>query len=221
MLSFIEVTERLKDILSRELGEKRVYDKDLAEALGISKEYFSMMKKRNRLPLEELVNFCAKRNISINWLLFDQNPESLCEPTQKFAYIKYFKDINASAGGGAINYDEVAQKLYLDKELEEFLGKENIKNIEALNVIGDSMEPALKDGSIIFIDKNQKDIKKGGIFVLATNAGVFIKRVVLKTDGTIDLISENSLYPKENISIDEVNIIGKVIGALEKIWKEL
>ncbi len=217
MLSFIEVTERLKDILSRELGEKRVYDKDLAEALGISKEYFSMMKKRNRLPLEELVNFCAKRNISINWLLFDQNPESLCEPTQKFAYIKYFKDINASAGGGAINYDEVAQKLYLDKELEEFLGKENIKNIEALNVIGDSMEPALKDGSIIFIDKNQKDIKKGGIFVLATNAGVFIKRVVLKTDGTIDLISENSLYPKENISIDEVNIIGKVIGALEKI----
>ena len=217
MLSFIEITDRLKDILSRELGEKRVYDKDLAEALGISKEYFSMMKKRNRLPLEEIVNFCAKRNISINWLLFDQNPEFLCETTQKFAYIKYFKDINASAGGGALNYEEEPVKLYLDKEIEKFLGKENIKNIEALNVIGDSMEPALKDGSIIFIDKNQRDIKKGGIFVLATNAGVFIKRVVLKTNGTIELISENSIYPKENISIDEVNIIGKVIGALEKI----
>ncbi len=217
MLSFIEVMERVKDILSRELGEKRVYDKDVAAALEISKEHFSMMKKRGRLPLEELITFCAKRNISINWLLFDQSPESLCEPTQKFAYIKYFKDINASAGGGAINYEEETQKLYLDKELEEFLGKENIKNIEALNLIGDSMEPLLKDGSIVFIDKSKRDIKKGGVFVLATNAGVFIKRVILKTDGSIELISENSLYPKETLAFDEVKIIGKVIGSLEKI----
>ena len=217
MLPFNEVIDRLKDILSKELGERRVYDKDVANALGISKEYFSMLKKRGKLPLEELINFCAKRNISINWLLFDQNPNSLYENTEKFAFVKYFKDINASAGGGAINYEEEAQKLYLDKELEEFFGKENIKNIEALNVLGDSMEPVLKDGSIVFIDKTQKDIKKGGIFVLSTNAGVFIKRVVLKIDGTVDLISENSIYPKENILADEVNIIGKVIGAVEKI----
>ena len=217
MLSFSEVIERVKDILSKEIEGRKVYDKDVASALGISKEYFSMLKKRDKLPLEELIIFCAKRKISINWLLFDQSPHSLCETTDRFAYIKYFKDINASAGGGAINYEEKHEKLYIDRELEKFLGKENIKNIEALNVIGDSMEPTLKDGSIVFIDRSQKDIKKGGIFVISTNAGIFIKRVVLKTDGSVDLVSENRLYPKENIRCEEVNILGKVIGAIEKI----
>lgn len=217
MLSFEEVIERIKDVLSSEIGERKVYDKDVANALGISKEYFSMLKKRKRVPLNEVMNFCVKRGININWLLFDQDIESLSKETEKFAYIKYFKDINASAGGGALNYEESAEKLYLDKELEEFLGKENIKNIEALNVIGDSMEPLLKDGSIVFIDRSKVDIKNGGIFVLTTNAGVFIKRVILKTDGSIELVSENRMYPKEVISNEEVQIIGKVVGVLDKL----
>ena len=32
------VLENLKDVLSVELGEKKVFDKDVAKALGISKE---------------------------------------------------------------------------------------------------------------------------------------------------------------------------------------
>ncbi|WP_200763244.1 S24 family peptidase [Nitrosophilus alvini] len=217
MLSFDEVTERVKDILSKELGERKIYDKDVAKVLGVTPEYFSMMKKRKRLPIEELANFCAARNISINWLLYDQNPASLCEPTEKFAYVKYFKEINASAGGGALNYEESAQKLYLDPELIRFFGGEKrLKDIEALNVIGDSMEPLLKDGSIVFIDRSQKDIRKGGVFVISTNAGVFIKRVALKITGEIELISENRSYPKESVLPEEIKIIGKVMGALEK-----
>ena len=217
MLSFGEVVERIKDILSSEISERKVYDKDVAKALNLSKEYFSILKKRGKIPLAEVIEFCAKRNISINWLLFDQDPKSLYKETEKFAYIKYFKDINASAGGGALNYESSFEKLYLDKELENFLGKESIKNIEALNLIGDSMEPLLKDGSIIFVDRSKRDIKKGGIFVLSTNAGVFIKRVILKTDGSVELISENRMYPKEVILNEEIEIIGKVIGVLEKL----
>ncbi|WP_281951973.1 S24 family peptidase [Nitrosophilus kaiyonis] len=217
MLSFIEVMDRIKDILSSEMGDKKVYDKDVAKILGLSKEHFSVLKKRGKIPLKEVANFCAKRDISINWILFDQNPKSLCNSTEKYAYVKYFKDINASAGGGAINYDSEEEKLYLDENIIKILGKENIKNIEALNVIGDSMEPMLKDGSIVFIDRTQKDIKKGGVFVISTNGGVFIKRVVLKTDGSVELISENPLYPKENINIDEIIILGKVVGSVEKL----
>ncbi len=217
MLSFSEVTERLKDILSKELGDKRVYDKDVAAALGISKEHFSVLKKRNRLPLEELVRFCAARKISINWLLFDQDPESLCESTGRFAYVRYFKEINASAGGGAVNYESETERLYLDPKLEEILGKENIKNIEALNLIGDSMEPLLREGSIIFVDRSKTDIKKGGVFVIATEAGVFIKRVILKADGWVELISQNDLYPTESLRAEEVRVLGKVVGALERV----
>ena len=44
------VIDNLKDVLSYELGNKRVYDKDVAYALGISKESLSHLKKRNSVP---------------------------------------------------------------------------------------------------------------------------------------------------------------------------
>jgi hypothetical protein len=39
----------------------------VAEALGISKESLSHIKKRGTVPLEAIAYFCAKRKISINW----------------------------------------------------------------------------------------------------------------------------------------------------------
>ena len=218
MLTFEEVVERLKDILAKEIGNKKVYDKDVAKALGLRAEHFSMLKKRQRLPLEELLDFCAKRKISINWLLYDQDPLSLCDETEKFAYVKYFKEINASAGGGAFNYELVAHKLYIDEEIVRLLGgRKNLKYIEALNVIGDSMEPELKEGSIVFVDTRKKNIKKGGIFVFSTNIGVFIKRVRLRTDKRVELISVNRNYPIEVIEPEEIKIIGEVVGSIEKV----
>ncbi|BCD67414.1 LexA family transcriptional regulator [Nitratiruptor sp. YY09-18] len=218
MLSFHEVVERIKDILSQEIGERKVYDKDVAKALGLTPENFSMLKRRNRLPLEELLDFCAKRGISINWLLYDQDPASLCDQTEKFAYVKYFKEVNASAGGGAINYALVSQKLFLDPHIVELLGgRGSIKDIEAINVLGDSMEPLLQDGSIAFIDTSQKELKKSGIFLVRTNAGLFIKRLRLRADKRVELISQNPSYPVEILEPQEVEVVGRVVGTIEKI----
>ena len=218
MLAFEEILERLKDILAKEVGDRKVYDKDVAKALGLRPEYLSMLKKRQKLPLQELLDFCAKRKININWFLYDQDPLSLCDETEKFAYVKYFKEINASAGGGAFNYELVSQKLYIDKEVVGLLGgRSSLKYIEALNVIGDSMEPELKEGSIVFVDTRKKDIKKGGIYLFFTNVGVFVKRVRLRTDKRIELISVNRNYPLEVIEPEGIEIVGQVVGSIEKI----
>lgn len=218
MLPFEEIVERIKDILSKEIGEKKIYDKDVARALGLRPEHLSMLKKRGKVPFKELLDFCAQRNISINWLLYDQDPASLCEKTQKFAYVNYFKEVNASAGGGAINYELVSEKLFLDSTIVELLGgKKRLRFIEAINVLGDSMEPELRDGSIVFVDTSIKDIKKSGIFLVSTNAGVFVKRVRLRADKKVELISTNPNYPIEELFFDEIRIVGKVVGAVEKI----
>ena len=57
------VIDNLKDVLSVELGNKKVFDKDVAKALGISKESLSHLKRRNAIPYEAIVYFCAKRAI--------------------------------------------------------------------------------------------------------------------------------------------------------------
>ena len=53
------VIDNLKDVLSLELGNKRVFDKDVAYALGLSRESFSHLKRRNSIPYEAIVFFCA------------------------------------------------------------------------------------------------------------------------------------------------------------------
>ena len=200
-MEFDKIIEKIKDILSLEVGNRKVLNKDVAKALGITPEHLSMLKKRNKIPYEELAYFCAKRKISLNWILFDQQIENIVTETEKFAKIRYFKDINASAGGGAINFNENYEILYIDNKIIN-------KDLDAINVIGDSMEPTIKDGSIIFIDRNDKNVQNGGIFVIATTAGVFVKRVNLKSSGELELISDNPLYPSETVK--EARIIGKV-----------
>lgn len=54
-------------------------DIDVANALDISKSYYSLAKKGERLPLEQILIYCAKNNININYLLFSQSNESLCD----------------------------------------------------------------------------------------------------------------------------------------------
>lgn len=212
-----EIIEKLKDILSSEHPNRKIFDKDVASALGMSKESLSHLKKKNGVPYEQIAKFCAKRKISINWILFEQLPKSL-EETEKYTRIKHFTRINASAGGGSFNYDEDYEYLSIDKKLLDSLYKSNNSNpnaIAALNVMGDSMEPTLLDREVILFDKDNLDVSKGGIFIVSTNAGLFVKRVALKVDGALELISDNRSYNSEIIVPDELDaiiLLGKVIG---------
>lgn len=213
-----EIIDKLKDILSLEYPNRKIFDKDVASALGMSKESFSHLKKKNGIPYEQIAKFCAKRKISINWVLFDQLPRSLEEETEKYTRIKYFTKVNASAGGGSFNYDEDYEYLNIDKKLLDSLYKSNNSNpnsIAALNVMGDSMEPTLIDREVVLFDRDDLDVGKGGIFVVSTNAGVFVKRVALKIDGALELISDNKSYNSELIvsgEVDAIRVLGKVVG---------
>lgn len=213
-----EIIEKLKDVLSKELSSTKVFDKDVAAALGMSKESLSHLKKKNGVPYEQIAKFCAKRKISINWILFSQLPKSLEEETEKYTHIKHFININASAGGGSFNYDANHEYLVVDKKLLDSFYKSNsadANSIIALNVMGDSMEPTLSDKELILFDKESRDVSKGGIFIVSTNAGLFVKRVSLKVDGSLELISDNNSYNSEIISPDEldgIELLGKVIA---------
>ncbi len=215
MFDFKILLPKIKDILSKEVGDKKVFDKDVADALGINQLTFATMKNRGKVPFEEVLNFCAKRKISINWLFYDQATRSLESETEKYANVRYFGDIYASAGGGAFNYEAEHDVIALDPHMVDRLGGEReMKNIDSINVLGDSMEPTFKDGDIIFINRTMDDIRKGGVFVVSTPIGLFVKRLSLKSDGTLDLISDNIQYSVESVPMENVEIIGKVVGSM-------
>jgi len=218
MKNFNEIIEEIKDIVSGELPGKKVFDKDVATLLGISQMNFATLKKRNKIPYEELLTFCAKRSIAINWLLFNQSPESLIESTNKFYMVRYFSEVNASAGGGADVFDEDFEPMLLSDTFVQTLGGEHtLRHIEAINVSGDSMEPTFSYGDIVFIDRSRNDMGRGGIFTINTEGGLFIKRLQKRIDGKIDIISDNKEYPVQIAPTEAVEIIGRVVGRFGQV----
>ena len=105
--------------------------------------------------------------------------------------------------------------MYLDEEIVQKLGGlSTIKHIQAINVLGDSMEPTLYSGDVVFINKEYTNAKKSGIFVVSTPAGLFIKRLQLHTNGSVSLVSDNEAYSPEVMSVEDVHVLGKVVGKL-------
>lgn len=213
MNDFIEIVEEIKSVISKDFSGKKIFDKDVADILGISQMNFATMKKRNKIPFNELLDFCAKKSISINWILYGQSPESLVEATNKFYMVKYFSDINASAGGGSDNECEEIEELEIPQEFVFMLGGEReLKNIEAINVSGDSMEPTFSYNDIVFVNRNKTDLQRGGIFTIRTEAGLFIKRVQKRIDGKVDIISDNKVYSTQTLDPNEIEVIGRVVS---------
>jgi len=91
------------------------------------------------------------------------------------------------------------------------------QEIDAINVDGESMEPTLQDGSIVFIDRTQTNLSKDAIYIASTTAGLFIKRIRQRADGMVELISDNKAYSPEIMLADEVKIVGRVVGNIESL----
>ena len=217
MYDLKNVIKKIKEIIALEKKGKKVFDKDVADALAIPQTTFATMKKRNSIPFKEILEYCANKKLSINWLFFDQAIEMLAEETDRFFQVHYFADIRASAGGGAFNFDDDYEVLSIDKTIMSNITASSNEVLEAINVDGESMEPTLQDGSIVFIDRNQTNINKDGIFVASTTAGLFIKRIRQRADGMIELISDNKAYSPEMITPEEVEIVGRVVGNIESL----
>lgn len=218
MLIVSEIIDKLKDILSADGVNGKIFDKDVAISLELSQANFATMKNRGKIPYSNILNFCAKKKISINWLLYNQNPGSLVDSTDKY-WIKYFPEVAVSAGGGAYENNDDFESLEVPAYFIDRLGgKENLKNIDAINVVGDSMEPTLNDDNIIFLDKTKNDCSRDGIYAFTTIHGLFVKRIQKRVDGNLDIISDNKDYPSQILNNSDIEIVGKVVSTFGTIY---
>lgn len=81
-----------------------------------------------------------------------------------------------------------------------------------LRVNGDSMEPAYKDGDIVFIQRQDEPVREGEIGVFALNGEGYMKRL-----GDHELESLNPKYPAIPIrQYDDLRCFGKVLGKVSR-----
>ena len=133
--------------------------------------------------------------------------------TSSYIILKYQKNIIGSAGAGAINYSINTEPLIIDKELLNYINS-SYKYTEIIKVFGDSMNPLIKDNSLIFIDTSIKDVKDKNIYAVNITGEIFIKQIRITKDYYY-LKSINLDY--EDIKVKDLVVIGKVTGVFNKI----
>lgn len=114
-----------------------------------------------------------------------------------------------SAGTGAINDGEVTDYISIP-------GLKSPSETFGVNVWGDSMEPTIKDGSIIICRKDV-EIRDGEIGAFLVDDEAYVKRLKI-TKSYIALMSDNPNYPPIFIGPGEKLVaVGKVIKVLSDI----
>ncbi len=82
--------------------------------------------------------------------------------------------------------------------------------LSAIVVSGDSMEPTLRDGDEILVDRSPRALRDG-IHVVRTGDSLLVKRLDTGRPGTIALVSDNRAYRVIELPPRDVQVIGRVV----------
>jgi phage repressor protein C with HTH and peptisase S24 domain len=82
--------------------------------------------------------------------------------------------------------------------------------LSAIEVTGDSMEPLLRDGDEILVDRTPRPLRDG-VHVLRVGDALMVKRVQSGVPGRIVLESENPAYRPIELPPEEVQVVGRVV----------
>jgi len=117
--------------------------------------------------------------------------------------------LDASAGPGALGAQEIPFDAFRfsPRWLRE-MGLEGA-DLTAIRVEGDSMEPLLRSGDEIFVDRNKRGHE--GVHVVRIGDALHVKQLQASTPGRIALISLNKAYAPIDLARDEVEVIGRVV----------
>lgn len=117
--------------------------------------------------------------------------------------------LDASAGPGALGSQEIPyDSLRFSRRWLREMGLEGAE-LSAIRVEGDSMEPELRSGDEIFVDRNKRAGE--GIFVVRIGDALHVKQVRASAPGTIVLVSSNPAYAPLELPRAEVEVIGRVV----------
>jgi len=132
-------------------------------------------------------------------------------------------DIRASAGPGAIMIDgsEAIPERYHPFEAEwlRTITSASDMNLAVIRASGDSMEPVLRDGDLMLIDRGSTELRRPGIYVIGFDGILNVKRVsVNELERTIRISSDNPAYSSYDATMDDsIDVAGQVIWIGRKV----
>lgn len=181
---------------------------DLAKALGTTRNTIQTWKSRGKVPervMQEMRLSSQKKT-----------------HTQQDGMVSLtYYDIEASAGHGSLVEVETATELsFTERYLRDELHV-NPTEVFTMRAKGDSMYPALKDGSIMMVHRIT-DFSGDGVYVFRVNGQVMVKRLQFQPTKIIFKSDNSQFYEPWELTHEEIEstdfeILGRVIWAGGKI----
>jgi len=190
---------------------------DLANALNISRSAITQAKKNDSIPQKWFNELSRKFDLNPRWLEYGAG-STFSNANDTFVQIPKVK-ARLSAGGGSFETKAEIAEFYSFRA--DWLNKKGRpKDMVLMDIIGNSMEPELKEGDTVLIDQFQKAVLAGAIFAVGLADTIVVKRLERRPEELI-LLSENKNYPPTCFRGEEMNgvrIIGKVIWSCREFF---
>ncbi len=199
---------------------------ELAEQRGVSLSQLSALIDRNTSYLQQFVRKGSPRKLEetdrrtlASFFAVAESELGAPEDISRAAVTKPARGewvdvprlaLGASAGPGALAGEE--QPIGAFRLSARWLRGQGLDPamLSAIAVAGDSMEPTLRDGDEILIDRSPRPVRDG-IHVVRVDDAVLVKRLDTGRPGTIALLSDNPAYRLLELPAGEVQLIGRVV----------
>lgn len=215
----LTVQQRVLQIIEDQEGNAN--DSEIAAVMGLSKGRISQLKKDGA----QTIRYTAARGLnqrygySMRWVLDGEGPKF--EKESEFerppiVFIDWHKDVRLGAGQGieSPSDGEVSQIGFRDDWMRSKGWRP--EDIRAANAMGRSMEPRIHDGDLLLIHLVDRAVKDGRVYAIRQSGGDRVKRLFMRYDGALRIVSDNSSpeFPEDVIPathLEQVEILGRVV----------
>ncbi|EER61523.1 putative phage repressor [Acidovorax delafieldii 2AN] len=137
-------------------------------------------------------------------------------PGVPVVHVPLLANAGSMGPGTDIQHDDilVGQIALSEQWVARRLQPTKLNALRFIHAYGDSMSPTFEDGDILLVDTGIKDPKIiDGVYVMAANDRVYIKRVRQRMDGVVEISSDNATVKTVDVLNGDhrIDILGRVV----------
>lgn len=216
----------------RKLREARGWEqKDLALASGVSNGTISAIEVRDSKRSAVAPALARALGVTLEQLMSDDmdalapapipEPSSLVPaptpaPGDAIVRVPVLANAGSMGAGNDLLHDDVLVG-QIDLSEQWLLRRIKPTSPQALRFIhayGDSMSPTFEDGDVLLVDTGMRDPKAiDGVYVMAANGRLYVKRVRQRLDGSVEISSDNANVKTVDVlnGGSAIDVLGRVV----------
>jgi len=171
--------------------------------------------------LYKIVAVAKVADVRLEWLATGQGPmrdeESDRYSTDTETIFIPFYDLQTLTGQSEVGEGTSAPPKYLAFQSALLRDKAGLshEDLVLVAVVGDAMEPTLKQGDVALLNRAKAHVPDDGLYVLLMDGTMLVKRLRKRPGRKVQVISDNEAYGSFDLDLadppEDMSIIGRVV----------